>query len=344
MQLCLVVPGLLWPRQAHYDAAHDLDLPALAQFLGRSDLRWEAAQAYESWLGQAVGIDAGEVPVAALRRWAAGEHPQDEAWICADAAHISLEHGTPALAAVGLPDLADDEAARLGEALVPVLAPLGEFHFGAGGLGNIRLRDHPALVTTPPSAAIGRRADTVEARGPAAQSWQHALSEAQILLHQHEVNRHRVSTGRLPMNSLWLWGAGKLPRPASAPAWRTLVAGNAAQPLASALAAWSGTSLQPLTDAASLLAAPGPTLACVDDLLPTMQQFDGLAWAEGLGRLDEIWLAPLVSALQQGRLSRLTLIGLGDEVSLHATLTSWSRRRFWRRALPLSDLTWPAAA
>ncbi len=41
--------------------------------------------------------------------------------------------------------------------------------------------------------------------------WQRLQTETQMLLHQHPVNDQRRAAGLLPVNSLWFWGAGKLP-------------------------------------------------------------------------------------------------------------------------------------
>ena len=37
------------------------------------------------------------------------------------------------------------------------------------------------------------------------------LTEAQVLLHQHPWNEQRIAAGKRAVNSLWFWGAGRLP-------------------------------------------------------------------------------------------------------------------------------------
>ena len=37
------------------------------------------------------------------------------------------------------------------------------------------------------------------------------LNEIQVLLHQHPLNAARRARGLTPVNSLWLWGGGRLP-------------------------------------------------------------------------------------------------------------------------------------
>src|SRR3546814_7921528 len=41
--------------------------------------------------------------------------------------------------------------------------------------------------------------------------WRAVLNEAQIVLHNHPVNAERVRSGRMPVNSLWFHGGGRLP-------------------------------------------------------------------------------------------------------------------------------------
>ena len=37
-------------------------------------------------------------------------------------------------------------------------------------------------------------------------------TSAQLLFKDHPVNRRREASGKLPANSIWLWGQGKRPR------------------------------------------------------------------------------------------------------------------------------------
>jgi hypothetical protein len=43
-------------------------------------------------------------------------------------------------------------------------------------------------------------------------NWYKLLNEIQMFMHQHPVNDERGRSGRLPLNSLWFWGGGGLPR------------------------------------------------------------------------------------------------------------------------------------
>ena len=49
------------------------------------------------------------------------------------------------------------------------------------------------------------------AAGPEARRWRVLSSEALVVLHNHPHNAERMAAGKVPINSLWLWGGGMLP-------------------------------------------------------------------------------------------------------------------------------------
>jgi hypothetical protein len=48
-------------------------------------------------------------------------------------------------------------------------------------------------------------------QGAEGRRWRAVLTEIQVLLHQHPLNAERRTRGLPPVNSLWLWGGGRLP-------------------------------------------------------------------------------------------------------------------------------------
>lgn len=112
----------------------------------------------------------------------------------------------------------------------------------------------------------------------------------------------------MPLNSLWLWGRGRLPERIEADfdgVW-------ANAPLAIGLARTTAncpTHACP-NDAAALLPhlAPGTRhLVVLDDLLGPVQYEKGADYRDALARLDSEWLAPLRRALSAGHLNGLRL-------------------------------------
>ncbi len=346
MQLHLVLPGLLWPGKALRDTAFDLDLPALAWLLGRGRLDWRQPQPLEHWLCGAFGIEHPQPPVAALRLLGEGKDPGEAIWLCTDPACLRIEQGRLSLEVgnVGDAGISATEMQQMVAALAPHLAEVGEFHAGAPGHGYLKLRQPPRLVTLPPSAAAG--SGNPLPRGEDAALWRRLGNEAQMLLHTLPLNVQRESAGRPALNSLWFWGAGRLPARAARTAcpYRA-VCGN--HPLLSGLAAWSGIAhnAAPATPDAltSLRHSPRTSLLLLDTLQAATQQLDALAWRAALAEIERDWLQPLRKKLQAGRIASLRLTALGDEACLDLTLTRADPLKFWRRPKPLHELNYDQA-
>ena len=57
---------------------------------------------------------------------------------------------------------------------------------------------------------IGRKANPFIEQSRQALPWYKLMNEMQMFMHQHDINRDRIASGLLPINSLWFWGAGNL--------------------------------------------------------------------------------------------------------------------------------------
>jgi 2,3-bisphosphoglycerate-independent phosphoglycerate mutase len=64
----------------------------------------------------------------------------------------------------------------------------------------------------PPHDLTGQSVRNHLPRSAAAAPLMQITTAAQLLFKDHPVNRQRVAAGRLPANSIWLWGQGKRPR------------------------------------------------------------------------------------------------------------------------------------
>ena len=142
----------------------------------------------------------------------------------------------------------------------------------------------------------------------------------------------------MPLNSLWFWGAGRLPARREAEfdgVWSTA-------PLAVGLGRAAGVPAHPFpVDATALLRHAAPDsrhLVLLEDLLGPARYENGEAYRHVLADLEERWFAPLRAALASGQLTHLRLAA----TTAYAALTWESRRhdqwRFWRRTQPLAEI------
>lgn len=292
--------------------ARRLGVPSadIAAALGRADLRTGLGEGRPAQLRRHVRLVPDHWPVAALTRQFDAGDAAGAMWLRADPCRIQpdingarlLDHG-PTL------DLDAEDAARL----LPALRPL----FGDAGMPidapvprrwYLRLAPGTRLPAfTGPDEALGTDLFEHLAEGSEGRRWRSLLTEAQVILHNHPWNAHRVASGKRPVNSLWFWGSGVLPDAVRSAHGRL----HGGDELACALAAAAGIAA-PLGDAFE--AGEGSVL------------FD-LVVMRDLATLEDAWLRPALDALGAGRLDRLVLDTADGSVF---TLRRGQRWRFWR--------------
>jgi hypothetical protein len=331
MSLTLLLPGLLLPGPALHDCVHDLALPALARLLGAARRTQLPALDTQAALARVCAL--AELPAAPLRLLGENGDPGTADWLCLDPVSLVVAQrgvtlGDPARLAY---DATEDRALRAD--LAPLFVRWGELVAGQPGHWYLRLAAPLGLELQPLASAVGSAVDTSYPAGVAAAPLRAAITEAQMLLHAHPVNRAREAAGRPCANSLWPWGAGRLPLPAALPF--DALHGN--DPLLAGLARASSIALSPLDDRAW----PERRRILVQDdrLLESAIDFDALRWRAALETLERETFAPALSSLQHGRHTRLRLIAGGPEATVDAQLTRADLWKFWRRPVPLSELT-----
>ena len=131
------------------------------------------------------------------------------------------------------------------------------------------------------------------------------------MLHNHPLNAERAAAGLAPVNSLWFWGAGALPDQV-----RCRFASVASDDESlTALAAFAGVKVD-----ARPASWPGGNGEALFDLRD----------ARDLALLERDWFAPLLAALDDGRLQRLQF-DFAD--GARYDLARRQRWRFWRKPL-----------
>lgn len=188
------------------------------------------------------GFPSGEeIPAGAVTRQLDAGDARQGHWLRADPVHLSA--GTNlVLTAHGDLGLSDGEREALAKSLSDCASAHG-LDFSAPTAGRWYLRGDAQfrVRTTPPDELLQRDVIHAEPRGDDEAFWRRLLSEMQILLHHHPVNESRRREGRVPVNSVWPWGAGALPTLDPSP-FRA-VHGDSA--LARALQALSGEAARP---------------------------------------------------------------------------------------------------
>lgn len=344
--LTLIVPGLFGVPPPE-DTAPAPRAPALEKLLARANpvaagvqgvgQHGLSAQTGEALLCALFGIhatDVDDLPVAAITLLADSGVSDGDWWIRADPVHLSPRGAGLILSGSELLDLSREESLRL-------IAELGQI-FTPDCWRLEALQPHrwylrpakPAHIHTHSVDEVwGRDIGGYLPGGPDARSWHMLLTEVQLLLHASPLNVEREQRGRPPVNSLWFWGGGVLPRVGQG-TWTAVWSDG---PLARGLGHLAGAALHALPPEAEdwlqaadvagahLLAfEPGPMIG---------QRGDGTAWRQSVECFEQRWLSPLLGALRAGDIASLTLY---SERGAGRRLVRAGLWRWWRRRRPLS--------
>jgi hypothetical protein len=318
----LFVPALLpEPPDPPVHAAGD---QTLRRWLSRADVASRPRSGFTEILCAANGlVTGGESPVAPLSLLGEGEVPGDWHWLRADPVHLRAERNDLILIDASQLNVRKPEAEAMIESL--------DRHFAAEGLRflaltpsrwYVRLPGPASLKATPPEQAAGKSIDRLLPSGEDALLFHRRANEAQMLMHDHPVNLARAERGEAPINSVWFWGAGRLPHCPTAPAMHWW----ADDPFVIGLARCAGSRRDPLPANGStwLHAAGTGTHALVLPRLP------GPAEQRQL-EIERAWLKPLATAVLRGEIGTATLATYRGGNEIRCRLTRLALLKLWRR-------------
>ena len=149
--------------------------------------------------------------LGALRMWGqTGERPPN--WIAAaDAVYLEPRLDHLVLHALRS-DVSAGDMRTLIDHLQSTLADDRQFGFTrVGSCCYVSAQVPFATSSVPASLVDNKKPDDYLPTDSGSEAHRRLLSEIEMALHEHEVNRKRETEGELPVNSLWLWGGGKAP-------------------------------------------------------------------------------------------------------------------------------------
>lgn len=274
-----------------------------------------------------------DLPVAAVTRMLDMGIIDNDWWLRADPVHLSVDRDRLVLADAAMLDITPDETSRLVAEIMEVYAADGWLlkapHPERWYLKPARI---PEITTTPLSQVTGKDVRAFLPRGTDGKRWHTTMNEVQILLHAAAVNSEREQQGKLPINSLWFWGGGRLPRVKTVP-WARVWS---EEPISLSLARLSATAAEDVPEGFDAWRRradePGEHLVVLADANQASTHGDGVRWCEAMNRLEQNWMAPLLQALKAGKLSKAMLI---TDNGLQFALDARQTRRWWRRRQPL---------
>jgi hypothetical protein len=333
-----VVPGLMGPTPEMGDRTPAL--PALSLFLSRAERTAAHVPGFEEDIFSLFGHTRpdGDLPVAAVTRVHDLNVIDNEWWLRADPVHLQTQRDGLVLLDEPYLNLS------LGEAQA-IVAELMQTYAADGWLLKapkphrwyLRPSNPAQLNTTTLARVAGRDIRGFLPKGEDAKTWHGLMNEIQILLHTNQTNADRESRQLLAANSLWFWGGGALPA-VTEPNF-ACVAGN--EPVSLGLARINGVASIPANRLERVLPANdvGRTLVVLDSLRASAVYQDFSAWAARVEALENEWFAPLIKAVKQGDVDRVSVRVEGKPP---LELTRSALRRFWRWRKPFAHFQEPA--
>jgi hypothetical protein len=184
-----------------------------ADWLARGTTLPAAVPGYLVALAEHFRWPHGPLPAAALIRQSVAGDAGGALWLSADPAWVQPELNGARLLACGNLGLGVEDSKSLVEALAETFEAEGmNLLVGDAQHWQLRLPSYVEVPSFPePEEALG--ADLFEQlpKGEEGRRWRALINEAQVVLHNHPVNRTRAAQGLPPVNSVWLWGPGALP-------------------------------------------------------------------------------------------------------------------------------------
>lgn len=276
-----------------------------------------------------------DLPVAAVTRMLDMGVIDSDWWLRADPVHLSFDRDRLILADAQKLEITPEQAGRLVAEIMEVFTADGWLLKAPHpARWYLKPKRAPQLITSSLSQVVGRDIRGFLPRGPDEKPWQTIMNEIQILLHGSTVNVEREKEGKLPVNSLWFWGSGRLPR--IAPVTWTGV--WSIEPVSLSLAKLSGTPAAGLPDSYAdwrrQVETGGEHLVILDEAHDATLYGDAPRWQETLEKLEQDWMEPLLRDLKTGALNRVTII---TDAGNSFTLNSSQARRWWRWRRPLAS-------
>lgn len=287
--------------------------PPLAAMLGRSDVIPATDPGERAQLLRYFDLQPAGWPVAALTRQSDVGDAAQSAWLRADPAWIRPDINGARLFACG-------EALQLTQRDVDALLPALQQLFSDAGF----LIDAPVpsrwYVRVPRETKLPEFAEPADVLGADVfeylpsqddtRSWSTLLSEAQVVLHNHQWNARRIAAGKPPINSLWFWGGGVPPDNVTA----KVAAVETSDSLLRALAMASSTDVTAL---------PAAWSATQCDMLVDLRAM------RELEMLMQDWLLPATETLRR-RVMQQVQLDFSDGSGYRLARQHW---RFWRKPL-----------
>ena len=333
--ITLFIPGLFGPDIAiHPD---DLpSLPSLNWFLSRGNHQPVKALSPSYSLCELFGLSTeneSDFPIAAISRLSDDNQHPEGVWLRADPVHVLADRDGLILFDNNRFSLSQHDALALAADINILLKPHElELEVPNPYRWYIKLRDDLELKTTPIDSIVGQDILPYMPSGDDRINLIQLMNDIQMTLHDSDVNKRRQQEKALPINSLWFWGYGELPKIIDRQ-WSFIISDEM---LAKGLSMIAATPFDELPDNYADIKNTDSSysgLIVINAFQKFSHYHDLEGWFEALMFYESNWFLPLLNALKRRKLDQLTI--RTDIRSI--CMDKGSRYKIWKKRKSMSS-------
>jgi len=326
--ITVYIPGLFGPDIAiHPD---DLpSMPALDWFLTKGTDQSISQISASYTLCELFGLssDQGDHPVAAISRLCDDNQHPEGLWLRVDPVHVSPDRDGLILIDNNRFVLNQRDALALAADINMLLGPYGiNLEVPDPYRWYLRVHEDYKLKTVPIDAVVGKDILPFMPTGDDRINLSQLMNDIQMTLHDSDVNKKREQEKALPINSVWFWGYGELPKIIERH-WSFVTSDEM---LAKGLSMVAATLFEELPESYTDINDKGVGYNGLI-IISSFQRFsyyhDLEGWLEALLSVESNWFGPLRNALKRKKIDQLTI--RTDINSI--TMDKSSRYKIWKQ-------------
>ena len=187
------------------------------------------------------------------------------------------------------------------------------------------------LSSTPTSMLKGQAIKDFLPTGEDQASWLKLFNEIQMVLHQSEVNVQRRQQGKLPVNSVWFWGAGQYFNPAGLALAQKFSSVYSNDPVVKGLAEYAHLNNYDIPhspDKLFMVKSTKNAVVVMDHLAASVRNADVYGWIDLLKQFEKEWLEVLLKSMREGQLEQLIIL---TPAGMELKITRRSLKHWWKR-------------
>lgn len=314
MHIYLIVPGLSSPLHAwmrDYDWEPKAD--ALARML--TGMRGHRVEKEHAILTAARLLgwkeEVGEAfPAAGLRALVHGfDVSHDSDWVCADPVHLRVDISNAVLLGGNRLNIDMSEAIELIDSLESMFSD-DRWHFRIGSTNEWYIQTPPGTAPDGPilSEVIGKSFRDIPRKKTKDSERETRLTEIQMVLNEHPVNRARQARGELTINSLWYWGRSTGDMDLTLPGDVRIIGRDH---ILNGLANRAGVRCESDDPNELIKASQDDVLIYLDNLTEPAAYDDLQAWEKELAKMEANWFGYLEKLIDSGDVMSIDLLADG---------------------------------